>query len=97
MGLRSIFESDNEQGHVVYVLSADRYPIGVIGWRNAVGDFFVSRMATCRDSDFAAAVESIKQSGAELILGSEAKELICKMEQVKGVAPRPDKSKESGK
>ena len=97
VGLRSIFESDNEQGHVVYVLSADRYPIGVIGWRNAVGDFFVSRMATCRDSDFAAAVENIKQSGAELILGSEAKELICKMEQVKGVAPRPDKSKESGK
>jgi hypothetical protein len=96
VGLRSIFESDNEQGQVVYVLSADRYPIGVIGWRNAVGDFFVSRMATCREGDFAAAVESIKQSGAELILGSEAKELICKMEQVKGVAPRADKSRKLG-
>jgi hypothetical protein len=94
VGFRSIFESDGGEGQVFYALSADRYPIGVIGWRNAVGDLFVSRMVVCRQSDFAAAVDSIKQSGAELILGSEAKELLCKIEQVKGVAPRTDKSKE---
>jgi len=54
-------------------------------------------MVACREGDFAAAVDSIKQSGAELILGSEAKELLCKMEQVKGVAPRADSLRKSGK
>ena len=44
--------------------------------------------------DFAAAVDDIKQSGVDLILGSEAKELLCKMEQVKGVALRADKIEE---
>src|SRR5262249_57699591 len=39
-------------------------------------------------------VESIKKRGEEVILGSEEKELVCKMEQVKGVAPRPDKIQE---
>jgi hypothetical protein len=48
-------------------------------------------MIACREGDFAAAVDSNKQSGAEVILGSDAKELICKMEQAKGVAPRADK------
>jgi hypothetical protein len=65
-----------------------------MGRRNAVGDLFVSRMVACPQSDFAAAVDTVRQSGAELILGSEAKELLCKMEQVKAVAPRADTFKE---
>src|SRR5262249_55852360 len=44
--------------------------------------------------DSATAVDKIKQGGFELILGFEAKELLRKMEQVKGVAPRTDKIKE---
>jgi hypothetical protein len=94
VGLRSSFELDDEDGRVFIALSADRYPIGVLGRRNAAGDLFVSRVVACPQGDFAAAVDTVKQSGAELILGSEAKELLCKMEQVKGVAPRADKSKE---
>jgi hypothetical protein len=90
VGLRSSFELDDEEGRVFIALSADRYPIGVMGRRNPVGDLFVSRMVACPQDDFAAAVDSIKQRGVELILGSEAKELICKMEQVKGIAPRAD-------
>jgi hypothetical protein len=96
VGLRSSFELDDEEGHVFVALSAERYPIGVMGRRNAVGDLFVSRIVACPQGDFAAAVDSIKQSGAELILGSEAKELLCKMEQVKGVA-RGLKVRKSGK
>jgi hypothetical protein len=94
VGLRSSFELDDEEGRVFIALSADRYPIGVMGRRNVVGDLFVSRMVACPQSDFATAVDSIKRSGAELILGSEAKELLCKMERVKGVAPRADKINE---
>jgi len=85
---------DDEEGHVFIALSADRYPIGVMGQRNAVGDLFVSRVVTFPHRDFAIAIDDIKQSGVELILGSEAKELLCKMEQVKGVAPRADKIQE---
>jgi len=91
VGLRSSFELDDEEGHVFIALSADRYPIGVMGRRNAVGDLFVSRIVVCPSTDFSSAVDEIKQSGVKLILGSEAKELLCKMEQVKGVAPRADK------
>jgi hypothetical protein len=94
VGLRSSFELDDEEGHVFIALSADRYPIGVMGRRNAVGDLFVSRIISLPHDDFATAVAEIKQSGVEPILGSEAKELLCKMEQVKGIAPRPDKVKE---
>src|SRR6516165_416638 len=95
VGLRSSFELDDEEGYVFIALAADRYPRGVMGRRNAVGDLFVSRVVTLPQDDFATAVDNIKQSGrAELILGSEAKELLCKMDQVKGVAPRPDKSQE---
>jgi hypothetical protein len=94
VGLRSSFELDDEEGHVFIALSAERYPMGVMGRRNAVGDLFVSRVVACPHSDFASAVDDIKQSGAKLIVGSEAKELLCKMEQVKGVAPRTDKIKE---
>jgi hypothetical protein len=94
VGLRSSFEMDDEEGHVFIALSADRYPLGVMGRRNAAGDLFVSRMVACPHRDFLTAVDDIKQSGAELIVGSEAKELLCKMEQVKGVALRADKSKE---
>ncbi len=92
VGLRSSFELDHEEGHVFIALSADRYPIGVVGRRNADGDLFVS--VSFPDGDFSAAVDKIKQTGIELIMGSEAKELLCKMEQVKGVAPQTDKAKE---
>jgi len=94
VGLRSSFELDDEEGHVFIALSADRYPLGVMGRRNAVGDLFVSRIVPFPQGDFAAAIDSVQQSGFELILGSEAKELLCKMEQVKGVAPRADTFKE---
>jgi hypothetical protein len=86
VGLRSSFELDDEEGRVFVALSADRYPIGVMGRRNAVGHLFVSRMVTCPQSDFATAVDSIKKMRVELILGSEAKELLCKMERVNGRA-----------
>jgi hypothetical protein len=94
VGLRSSFELDDEEGHVFIALSPDRYPIGVMGRRNALGELFVSRIVASPHRDFAAAVDNIKQSGVDLILGSEAKELLCKMEQVKGVALRADKIKE---
>lgn len=93
LGLRSSFELDDEEGRVFIALSADHYPLGVIGRRNAVGDWFVSRLVASPYDDFATAVDQIKQSGFELIMGSEAKELISKMEQVKGIAPRTSKAK----
>ena len=46
----------------------------------------VSRVVAFPDGDFVTAIDEIKQSGVELIVGSEAKELLCKMEQVKEVA-----------
>jgi len=94
VGLRSSYELDDEEGHVFVALSADRYRIGVMGRRNAVGDLFVSRIVAFPQGDFATAVDNIKQNRFELILRSEAKELLCKLEQVKGVAPRTDKTKE---
>ena len=97
VGLRSSFELDDEDGHVFVALSADRYPIGVMGRRNAAGDLFVSRAVAFRQDDFATAVDNIKQSAAELILGSEAEELLCKMEQVKGVkSPNREQNSEPG-
>ena len=93
-GLRSSFELDDEEGHVFIALSADRYPIGIMGRRNAVGDLFVSRIVSFPDGDFVTAVNKIKQSGAELIVGPDAKELLCKMEQVKGIRLGAEKSKE---
>ena len=87
VGLRSSYELDDEEGHVFVALSADRYPIGVKGRRNAVGDLLVSGVVAFPEGDFATAVDNIKQNGVELILGPEAKELLRKMEQVKGVAP----------
>jgi hypothetical protein len=94
VGLRSSFELDDEEGQVFIALSAERYPMGVMGRRNAIGDLFVSRVVVFPDGDFTTAVDKIKQSGIELIVGSEAKELLCKMEQVKGIAPRADKANE---
>jgi hypothetical protein len=91
VGLRSSFELDDGEGHLFIALSADRYPFGVMGRRNAAGDLFVSRIINLPQADFATAVESVKRFGAELILGSEAKELLCKMEQVTGVLPRIDR------
>ena len=88
VGLRSSFELDDEEGRVFIALSADRYPIGVMGRRNTSGDLFVSRIVVCPSTDFSSAVDEIKKRGFELILGSEAKELLSKMEQVKGIALR---------
>src|SRR5262249_15646007 len=61
VGLRSSFELDDEEGHVFIALSADRYPYGAMGRRNAVGDLFVSRVVTFPHRDFAIAVDDIKQ------------------------------------
>ena len=83
VGLRSSFELDDEEGHVFIALSADAYPLGVMGRRNAVGDLFVSRLVTFPQSDFATAFDDIEARGVELILGPEAKELLDKLEQVK--------------
>jgi hypothetical protein len=83
VGLRSSYDLDDEEGHVFLALSADHYPTGVIGRRNAVGDLFVSRVVALPYSDFITAVDNVKQTGFELILGSKAKELLCKMEQVR--------------
>jgi hypothetical protein len=86
LGLRSTFELDDEEGRVFIALPEERYPMAVMGRRNAVGALFVSRIVALGESDFATAVDNIRQSGVELILGSEAKELLCKMQQVKMVA-----------
>ena len=85
VGLRSSFELDDEEGRVFIALAADRHPICVVGRRNAVGDLFVTGLAIFPEGDFAIAVDKIKQTGIELLLGSEAKELFCKMEQMEGV------------
>jgi hypothetical protein len=94
VGLHSSFELDDEEGRVFIALSSDGYPIGIMGRRNAVGELFVSRVVAFPDGDFATAIDKIKQSGVELIVGSEAEGLLCKMEQVKGIALRAEKSKE---
>jgi hypothetical protein len=84
VGLRSSYELDDEEGRVFIALSPDRYPIGVMGRRNAVGNLFVSGIVALPQDDFATAVAYIKQKGFDLIRGSAAKELLCKLEQVKG-------------
>jgi hypothetical protein len=56
VGLRSSFELDYEEGRVFIALSADHYPIDVMGRRNSAGDLFVSRAGACPQGDFAAAV-----------------------------------------
>jgi hypothetical protein len=66
VGLRSSFELDNEEGRVFIALSADRYPLGVMGRRNAAGDLFVSRVVVFPQGDFASVVDKIKQIGTEL-------------------------------
>ena len=88
VGLRSSYELDDEEGHVFVALSADRYPLGVMGRRNAIGELFVSMIDRCRLDDFATAVEKFRQNGAEVITGAEARELICKLERVKGFKSR---------
>lgn len=94
VGLRSSYELDYEEGDVFLAISADRYPVGVIGRRNTIGELFVSRIVVCPHDDFSSAVDDTKQKGVELILGAEAEELLCKLERAKGIAPRPDKPKE---
>jgi hypothetical protein len=84
VGLRSSYELDDEEGHCFVALSADRYPMGVMGRRNAVGDLFVCEVVACPQGDFATAVDKIKQEGFEVITGAEARELFCKLERVKG-------------
>ena len=94
VGLRSSYELDDEEGHVFIALSADHYPFAVMGRHNAVGDLFVSKIVSFPDRDFVTAVNKVKESGVRLIVGSEAKELLCKMGQVKGIRPRADTNKE---
>jgi hypothetical protein len=94
VGLRSSYELDDEEGHVFLAISADRYPVGVIGRRNTMGELFVSNIVICPHDDFPAAVDDMKQKGFELILEAEAEELLCRLERVKGIALRTDKSKE---
>jgi hypothetical protein len=93
VGLRSSYEL-NEEGQDFVALSADRFPLAVIGRRNAIGELFVSEIVGCPHDDFPTALDDLQQQGFELILGSEAKELLCKLEQV-GIAPRADKPKEN--
>jgi hypothetical protein len=94
MGLRSSIELDDEEGKVFVALSAARYPFGVMGRRNAAGDLFVSRVVAFPDKHFALAIDKIEKSGIEVIMGSEAEELLRKMEQAKGIALRAEKSNE---
>jgi hypothetical protein len=94
VGLRSSFELDDEEGNVFIATSAGYYPIGVMGRRDSAGKLFVSGIVSCPRGDFATAVKEIRKSGVELILGSEAKELLCKMQQVEGFAMPAAKSKE---
>jgi hypothetical protein len=89
VGLRSSFELDEEEGRAFIAVSTGYYPIAVMGRRNAVGDLFVTGVGACPEDDFATAVDNIKQLGVELILGSEAEELLCKTEQLKGVEGTP--------
>jgi hypothetical protein len=65
-----------------------------MGRRDSAGKLFVSGIVSCPHSDFATAVEEFKKTGFELILGSEAKELLCKMQQVEGFAMPAAKTKE---
>jgi hypothetical protein len=93
-GLRSSFELDDDKGSVFIALTADRYPHGVLGRRNTAGDLFVSRLVNCPQADFATAVQEIKEMGMGLVLGSDAEELLGKMEQVTGTVLRPDNKRE---
>jgi hypothetical protein len=89
VGLRSSFELDDEEGHVFVAFSDGYYPRAVLGRRNAVGDLFVTGIIGI-PYDSATAVDKIKQSGFEPMLGFEATELLRKMEQAKGVPPRAE-------
>jgi hypothetical protein len=60
----------------------------VMGRRNAIGELFVSAIDNCRLDDFATAVQTFRQKGIEVITGAEARELICKVERVKGFKSR---------
>jgi hypothetical protein len=90
-GLRSSFELDDDEGRVFIALSAERHPIGIMGRRNTNGDLFVSGLVDFPEPDFDTAVEKIKEAGVDMILGSDAEELLCKMEHVTGTVLRTDK------
>jgi hypothetical protein len=94
VGLRSSFELDDEEGKVFVALSTKRYPFGVMGRRNTVGDLFVSKVIAFPEKHFSMAVDKIEETGIELIIGSEAEELLRKMEQAKGIALRSEKNEE---
>jgi hypothetical protein len=65
-----------------------------MGRRNTDGDLFVSKLVNCPQADFATAVQEIKEMGMGLVLGSDAEELLGKMEQVTGTVLRADKKEE---
>jgi hypothetical protein len=96
VGLCSSYKLDDEEGHVFLALSVDRYPYGVVGRRDSAGRLFVSGIVSCPFSDFATAVDETKQRGFEVITGAEARELLCKLEQVEGIAPPADKPEAYG-
>jgi hypothetical protein len=93
-GLRSSFELDVGEGAVFIAITADRYPMGLMGRRDTKGHLFVSKLVNCPQADFATAVEEIKEMGVGLILGPEAEDLLYKMEQATGNELRPDNKKE---
>ena len=93
-GLRSSFELDVGEGAVSIAITADRYPIGLMGRQNTEGDLFISKLVNCSQNNFAACVQEIKEKGVGLILGTDAEELLRKMEQVTGTVLRPNKKKE---
>jgi hypothetical protein len=62
-GLRSSFELDVGEGAVFIAITADRYPIGLMGRQNTEGDLFISKLVKCSQNNFAACVQEIKEKG----------------------------------
>jgi hypothetical protein len=65
-----------------------------------VSDLFVSRVVAFREGDFATAVDNVKQSGVELILGPKAAEgknrITSKRRPMKDVRFDPDTERKTG-
>ena len=89
VGLRSSYELDEAEGRVFLALSPGYFPNIIVGRSNAADDLFVSKVTTFDAPDFATAVEHIKQHGPDLVLGSEARELLGKMAKL-GLVPPAD-------
>jgi hypothetical protein len=68
----------------------------VIRRRNAIGELFVSRIVVCPHDDFSSAVDDTKQKDIGLILGAEAEELLCRLNERKGSRRELTKRRKSG-